>query len=174
MTDIETGAKLGKEWRRHTLGEDVVELRSHQDVQNVNFPNDDLVTDEVEINLNMLCALMLNWVGCQVDDTDIIATNMCATGQRGVQLHEQLAKPTSLCNTNGNNPVFCFFTRARYHVLALGGPGDEVVTKEDCILGSGLMSIEAPDPITMRVDHKLRCGWSTKKKTKIQSGLKIT
>jgi hypothetical protein len=32
MTDIETGAKLGKEWRRQTLGEDVVELRSHQDV----------------------------------------------------------------------------------------------------------------------------------------------
>jgi hypothetical protein len=34
------------------LGEDVGELRSHWDVQNVNFPNDDLVMDKVEINLS--------------------------------------------------------------------------------------------------------------------------
>jgi hypothetical protein len=54
----------------------------------VNFPNGDLVTDEVEINLDMLHALMLNRVGCQVDNTDIIAIDKSATDQRGVQLHE--------------------------------------------------------------------------------------
>jgi hypothetical protein len=44
----------------------------------VNFPNDDLITDEVEINLNMLRALMLNEVGCQVDGIDIVAIDKCA------------------------------------------------------------------------------------------------
>jgi hypothetical protein len=53
-TDIEIGAKLREEWIRHTLGEDVGKLRSRRDVQNANFLNDDLVTDEVEINLDML------------------------------------------------------------------------------------------------------------------------
>jgi hypothetical protein len=42
----------------------------------------------VEVNLDMLCALMLNRVGCQVDDTNIVTIDKCAVGQRGVQLHE--------------------------------------------------------------------------------------
>jgi hypothetical protein len=54
----------------------------------MNFPNGDHVMHEVEINLDMLHALMLNWVGFQVDDTDIVAIDKSAVGQRGVQLHE--------------------------------------------------------------------------------------
>jgi hypothetical protein len=76
--------KLEEEWRRQALGGDVSELRSRRDVQNANFPNDDLVTDEVEINLNMFRALMLNWVGRQVNGTDIVAIDKCAVRQRGV------------------------------------------------------------------------------------------
>jgi hypothetical protein len=57
-------------------------------VQNTNFPNGDLVKDEVEINLDMLRALMLNWVRCQVDITDIVAIDKSVVDQRGVQLHE--------------------------------------------------------------------------------------
>jgi hypothetical protein len=84
-----------------------------------------------------------------------------------------LAKPRSLHNTISNKLVFCFCIRARYCVLSLGGPGDEVVTKEDYIPGRGPTSVGAPGPIGVRVDHKLGCGLSTKKKTKIQSVLKI-
>jgi hypothetical protein len=65
--DVETGVKLEEEWIWQTLGEHVGELRSHRDMQNVNFPNDDLVMDGVEINLNMLRVLMLNRVGRQVE-----------------------------------------------------------------------------------------------------------
>jgi hypothetical protein len=57
-------------------------------VQNAKFPNGDLVTDEVEINLDMICVLLLNRVGCQVDDTDIAAIDKSPTGQRGVQLRK--------------------------------------------------------------------------------------
>jgi hypothetical protein len=44
--------------------------------------------DEVEINLNMFHALMLDGVGRQVHDIDIVAISKCVEGQRGVQLHE--------------------------------------------------------------------------------------
>jgi hypothetical protein len=54
--------------------------------------------------------------------------------------------------------VFCFYAGARYHVLVLGGLGDEVVTKEDCIPRSGPMSVGAPDLISIRIDHKIGCG----------------
>jgi hypothetical protein len=81
--DVETRAKLEEEWRRQAPDEDVGELRSRWDVQNANFSNDDLVTDEVEIDLNMLHALMLNGVERQVDGTDIVAIDKCAVKQRG-------------------------------------------------------------------------------------------
>jgi hypothetical protein len=57
-------------------------------VQNVNFPNGDLVTDEVEIDLDKHHPLMLNRIGCQVDDTDIATIDNSVAGQRGVQLQE--------------------------------------------------------------------------------------
>jgi hypothetical protein len=57
-------------------------------VQNVNFPNGDLVTNEVEINFNMLRILMLNEVERQVDGTDIVVINKYAAEQRGMYLHE--------------------------------------------------------------------------------------
>jgi hypothetical protein len=67
-------------------------------------------------------------------------------------------KPRSLCNTIGNNLVFCFCIGVRYRVLALGGPGDEVVTNEDCIPGSVPMSVGALDPVSVRVDHQIGGG----------------
>jgi hypothetical protein len=57
-------------------------------VQNTNFSNGNLVTDKVEINLDMLYVLMLDGVGHQLDGTDIIGIDKCAVGQRGVHLHE--------------------------------------------------------------------------------------
>jgi hypothetical protein len=57
-------------------------------MQNANLPNDNLITDEVDIDLNILRVLMLNRVGRQVDDNDIIAIDKWDRRQRGVQLHE--------------------------------------------------------------------------------------
>jgi hypothetical protein len=39
----------------------------------------------------------------------------------------------------------------------LRGLGDEIITKEDCISRSGPMSVGAPGPIDVRVDHELEC-----------------
>jgi hypothetical protein len=39
-------------------------------------------TFPVATNLNMLHALVLNWVVCQVDNTDIVTRDKCVAGQR--------------------------------------------------------------------------------------------
>jgi hypothetical protein len=49
-------------------------------VQNLNFPNGDLVTNEVEFNLDMLRALMQNGVGRQVENTGIITIDKYVVG----------------------------------------------------------------------------------------------
>jgi hypothetical protein len=71
-TDIETGLKLREHRRGQPLGEDVGELRSHQDVEDTNVPDGNMLADKVKINLNMLSALVLNGVGGEVDGADVV------------------------------------------------------------------------------------------------------
>jgi hypothetical protein len=40
-----------------------------------NVPDDNTLTDKVEINLNMLGALVLNGVGGEVDGADVVAVD---------------------------------------------------------------------------------------------------
>jgi hypothetical protein len=55
------------------LGEDVGELGGPRDVEDANISDDDMLADEVEVNFNMLGALMLDGFGGEVDRTDVIA-----------------------------------------------------------------------------------------------------
>jgi hypothetical protein len=48
----------------------------------------DLLTNEVEINLNMLCALVLYRVGGEVDDIDIVTVDKPASAQKIVNLQK--------------------------------------------------------------------------------------
>ena len=42
-------------------------------MKNPNLSQGDLLTDEVNVNLNVLRATMMNGVGCHVDSADIVA-----------------------------------------------------------------------------------------------------
>jgi hypothetical protein len=55
------------------LGEDVGELGGRRDVEDANISDDDMLVDEVDVNFNMLGALMLDGFGGEVDRTDVIA-----------------------------------------------------------------------------------------------------
>jgi hypothetical protein len=44
-------------------------------VEDTNVPDDNVLADKVEINLNMLGALVLNEVGGEVDSVDVIAVD---------------------------------------------------------------------------------------------------
>jgi hypothetical protein len=62
ITDVEIEPKLLERRGGQPLGEDVSELE-----------NRNMLVNEVEINLNMLGALMLDKVGGEVDSIDVIA-----------------------------------------------------------------------------------------------------
>jgi hypothetical protein len=74
IADVETGLKLW-EHRGQPLSEDVGELKSRQDVEDTNIPDDNTLTDKVKINLNMLGALVLNEVGREVDGVDVVTVD---------------------------------------------------------------------------------------------------
>jgi hypothetical protein len=57
-------------------------------VEDTNVPDDNALTNEVEINLNMLGALVLNEVGGEVDDTDVVTVDHSDPRQGVVQLYK--------------------------------------------------------------------------------------
>ena len=48
-------------------------------MENSNMTEGDTLPNKVEINLNVLCALMLDRVGGEVDNTDVVAINQGGT-----------------------------------------------------------------------------------------------
>jgi hypothetical protein len=50
-------------------------IGGHWDVEDANISDGDVLADEVEINLNMLCASMLSVIGGEVDRTNIVTVD---------------------------------------------------------------------------------------------------
>lgn len=55
------------------------------------MPNGDLLVDGVKINLHMLGTLMLNEVGGEVDDADVVTVDKSALERWAMELVKQLA-----------------------------------------------------------------------------------
>jgi hypothetical protein len=72
---LETGLKLREHREGQPLGEDVGELRCRQNVEDTNVPDGNALVDKVEINLNMLGALVLNGVGGEVDGAEVVVVD---------------------------------------------------------------------------------------------------
>jgi hypothetical protein len=64
----------------------VGELRGGRNVKDTNISNGDALADEVEVNLDMLRTLMLDGVGGEVDDADVVAVDWGAPCQRTMEL----------------------------------------------------------------------------------------
>jgi hypothetical protein len=73
--DVEAGRKLLKHQGGETFREDVDELRCRRDMEDADLTDGNLLSDEMKINLHMLRALMLNGVGEEVHDTDVVAVD---------------------------------------------------------------------------------------------------
>jgi hypothetical protein len=93
-------------------------------VQDANVDDGRAFPDEVEVDLYMLGALMLNRVGGEVDSTDIVAVDESAFGQQDMELLEELPEPTSFGHAVGHGAVLSLGARPGDDVLPLGGTGD--------------------------------------------------
>jgi hypothetical protein len=126
--DVETGLKLIKHRGGETLREDVGELRCRRDMEDADLTDDNLLSNEMKINLHMLRALMLDGVGGEVHDTDVVAVDESAARWRSMELMQELAQPGGLSHTIGDCTVLGFGVGAGDDSLPLGRPGDQVVS----------------------------------------------
>jgi hypothetical protein len=114
-----------------------------------------LITGEVEVDLDVLRALMLHWLAGHVYNTDVVTENHCGLSKWGMQLQQELPEPGSLSHGIGNRTVLSLSTGAGDCRLLLGGPGDQVGTEEHRISRCGLAGFGATGPVSIRVDCQL-------------------
>jgi hypothetical protein len=62
VEDVETGSEFFKQHTRQPFGEDISELGRCRNVKDTNLAEADALTDEMQVDLDMLCALMLDRV----------------------------------------------------------------------------------------------------------------
>jgi hypothetical protein len=92
-------------------------------VENTDVPDNNALTDEVKIELNMLSVLVLDWVDKEVDGTDVDAIDKYTPGERVVELLKELSELAGFSHAIRKSVV-----------LSLGaGVGDHGLTPEvDC------------------------------------------
>jgi hypothetical protein len=109
-----------------TPGEDVGELQRGGDAENPNIAGSHTLTDEVHVDLHMLCALVLHRFGGEVDSDDVIVVDNGGALKGAVELVEYLAHPGGLGHVVGHSTVLDLYTGVGDDRLSFGGPGDEV------------------------------------------------
>ena len=120
-------------------------------MKNPNLTERHLLANEVNVNLDMLRAAMLNRVACHVNSTDIITEDNSRGRERTLKLKKKLSKPAALSHGMSHGSVLSLGTGAGHRGLAFGGPGHQVVTKIDAVARSGASCVRAAGPIRVGV-----------------------
>ena len=98
-------------------------------MQHSNLSQGHLLTNKVDINLNVFGATVMDRISCHVNCANIITIDNGSTREWHVKLLKQLAQPTTFCHSMCNSSVLSFSTRARDGGLAFGRPRHKIVTK---------------------------------------------
>jgi hypothetical protein len=130
-------------------------------MEDADLTNDNLLSDEMEINLHMPRALMLNGVGGKVHDADVITVDESTARWRSLELMQELAQPGGLSHTIGDGMVLGFSAGVGDDSLPLGRLGDQVVPEEHDIARRGAASVWAASPVEVGVDDQVGDGRAT-------------
>jgi hypothetical protein len=79
-------------------------------MQHVEIANGNTLADEVEVNLNMLRALMLNRVGGHVDGADVVTIYQSCMVKGSTKLLEELVQPSRFSDPVSHCAILCFST----------------------------------------------------------------
>jgi hypothetical protein len=75
-----------------------------------------------------------------------------------MELLKELSEPTCFSHAIGHGTILSLGAGAGDDVLALGGPGDEVIVEEHSIARGGSTCNRAARPVCIRVDRQLGKG----------------
>jgi hypothetical protein len=96
----------------------------------VDLADDNILSDKMKINLHMLGVLMLNEVGGELHDADVVTVDKGAPRRQGLELVEQLSQPSDPSHAVGNGTILGLGAGAGDDGLPLGRSGNQVVPQE--------------------------------------------
>jgi hypothetical protein len=99
-------------------------------MEDADLIDDNLLSDKMKINLHILGALILNGVGGEVHDANIVAVDKCAPRWWGLELVEQLTQPSGLSHAVCNDTILGLSAGAGDDGLSLDQLGNQVVPQE--------------------------------------------
>ena len=102
-------------------------------MKNSNVTEGNLLTDKVDIQLNVLGAPMMNGVGGEVDSRYVITKYHRGLVDGTRELGEKLTKPRALSHGVSHGTVLSLGAGAEHGGLPLGGPRDERRAKIDAV-----------------------------------------
>jgi hypothetical protein len=110
---------------------------------------------KVEVDLDMLCALVMNEIGGEADGADVVTVDEIVFWQWSMELLEELLELTSFSHAVGHGAILRLDTRLGDDILALGGLGDEVATEEHSVAWGGSACIRTTRSVRICVDCQL-------------------
>ena len=171
--NAQIGPKIRKQLYGETLGHDVGELVYRGDMENANLSQSNLLTDEVDVDLDMLGTTMMDGVGGHIDNADIVAVDNRSQGNRDVRLLEELPQPAALGHNMGHSVILRLIIGAGHRSLALGGPGHQIVTEEDAEAGGREACVGVAYLVSVGVGGVLADGSSAQVKTGGEGALDV-
>ena len=100
-TDAKTGPEIREQLNMQAFGHDISELVCRGNMKNSNMSQTDLLTDEVDVDPDVLGAAMMDRIGHHVDSANIVAIDNHRSSNRDMRLLKKLTKPTTLGNSMG-------------------------------------------------------------------------
>jgi hypothetical protein len=88
-------------------------------MKDANITDGDALIDEMEVDLDMICPLVLDEIGGEKNYNDIVAVDEGATVDRAVKLQKELPKLACLSHTVSHGMVLGLDTRAGDNMLPL-------------------------------------------------------
>jgi hypothetical protein len=122
-------------------------------MKNTHIPDGDTLADEVEVELDMHRALMLDGVGREVHGADVITVDEGAPHPRTVKLLELLTKPRRLGDAVSHCAILGLDAGVEDDWLPLRRQGDKTVAKEHGEAGGGPACAWTTRPVGVGVDH---------------------
>jgi len=100
-------------------------------MKNTNFAKSHLLTNEVDVDLNVLGTAMVDQAGSHLDGADIVAVDHGSHLQRDMEFLKELAQPATFGDHMSDNPVLGLHTELGHRGLPFGRPRHQAVSEED-------------------------------------------
>lgn len=82
-------AKIQKELYWKAFGKDITNMKMRENMRNMHMSTSDLFTNKMNINFNLFCVLMLDWIMREIDNINIITIDKSYFGDRTVKLQKE-------------------------------------------------------------------------------------